>query len=170
MWALYHPLLCQHSLFHSLCFAASLLFHFQLSFSFLNAGQSPRFCSASLPHSSISALSPPSLQLSLLLLSPCPPICWSHPDNSAEGRPPTPRAVLLSWCFPLLPLPVRLFFSHTLMPLLPWFMSFYLTPLLSSISFFLLTMLSIHHLSSQLFFPCSYQPVHPLQHWDQNVR
>lgn len=63
----------------SICSSApfvSLLCCFHLLLSFLYAGRAPGFCSASLSLSlsSNSALSPPSLQLSLSFPSPCPPI------------------------------------------------------------------------------------------------
>lgn len=106
---------------HSLCFSTSSLSRFHLLFPFLRAGQSPCFCSASPPPSPISALSPPSLQLSLSFLSACPPICWSCPDNSAEGRS-SPLAPSLSPDVPPLRcLSIRLFFLFSRLPPSPCF-------------------------------------------------
>ena len=112
----------------------------------------------------ISALSPPSLQLSLSFLSACPPICWSCPDNSAEGRSsPPPFAPSLSPDVPPLRcLSIRLFFplSPDCLPH-PVFLSFNLTPLLSSISLHL-PHKAIHssciYPSGQLLVPGSSQP------------
>lgn len=166
-WTLYHPLLCQHLLFYSLCFSTSLLSRFHLLFSFLHAGQCPRFCSASLPLSPVSALSPPSLQLSLSFLSPCPPICWSCPDNSAlfpitpSFSPDVPHSVPYLSDF----LQTR---SHSFPCPISFPFSLFFSPSIHKTIHSSLIYPSIHS-SSQLLCPCSSQPLQTLQQWDQNV-
>lgn len=65
--------------------------------------------------SRISALSPPSLQLSLLLPSPCPTIWWSCPDYSTErGCSSSPRPSLPPWLGPLIYLEILQTQSHHL--------------------------------------------------------
>ena len=123
----------------------------------------------------ISALSPPSLQLSLSFLSACPPICWSCPDNSAEGRSPPPPSHR----------PSLLMFPHSVAYQSDFFSPFLPTASLTLFSFpstslhffhpspsISLTKLSIHHASirpANSSSPVPPNPVQTLQQRDQNV-
>lgn len=142
-WTLYHPLLCQGLLFHSLCFSASVLclFHLLLFFLFfLNAGQSPCFCSTALP--------PLSYLCIIFSISPAVPFSSSPPAlPSADHaliilqREALPRqTVLLPGCSPLCPLSIKTFSTHSRSICQPpseySFHFFNLTSQLSFIAFF----------------------------------
>lgn len=130
-----------------------------------------------------SVLHPPPLLLSLLYLlhlSSCP----SHSSLPAlpsadhalvtlrrDALPPSRRPSLLMFPHSVAYQSDFFFCSPACLPH-PVFLSFNLTPLLSSISLHLLTKLSIHHASihpANSSSPDPPNPVQTLQQWDQNV-
>lgn len=152
---LYLPLLCHQLLFHSLCFSASLLCCFHLSYSFkmlpsLHASvlHPSNTHNHAHKHTQYLCFISPAVCLSL---SAGPPICWSCPNNSSEEHF-TP-----SHCPPLLMFPTLSHISQT-------FLRPYLLLLCSSYSRHLplsLAMLSfiIHQAScSSLVSPPNFTP------------
>lgn len=184
-WTLYHPLLC-----HGICSSTLPLFldisvlqfsssAFFFLFSFLHAGQSPRFCSAYLPPPLLSfALSPPSPPAVPLVHLSLPFHLLIMPWLRCGGRLFLSSRRLSLPMFPTRPPVYQIFFRQNPPISTSASLPFSLFPFLHhfrpapSYTHHLFTKLSIPPFIpsfSQLLFPSSSQPVQTLQRWDQNV-